>query len=38
LEDRFGRPLEEVVAAWAGLWPLQVGLAEEARALLPAIG
>ncbi len=37
-EDRFGRPLEDVVAAWAELWPLQFGLAEEARALLPTIG
>jgi hypothetical protein len=36
--DRFGRPLEDVVAAWAELWPFQFGLAEEARALLPAIG
>jgi hypothetical protein len=36
-EDRFGRPLEDVVAAWAELWPLQFGLAEEVRALLPAI-
>ena len=32
------RSLEDVVAAWAELWPLQLGLAEEARALLPAIG
>ena len=38
VEDLFGRPLEEVVAAWAELWPLQFGLAEEARALLPAVG
>lgn len=36
-EARFGRPLDEVVAAWAGLWPFQFGLAEEARALLAAI-
>jgi hypothetical protein len=36
-EDRFGRPLAEVVAAWAELWPLQLGLAEDARALLRAI-
>ncbi len=21
-EDRFGRPREDVVTAWAGLWPL----------------
>ena len=38
VEERFGRPLEDVVAAWAALWPLQFGLAEEARALLLAIG
>ena len=36
VEDRFGRPLEDVVAAWAELWPLQLGLADEARALLSA--
>ena len=38
VEDRFGRPLDDVVEAWAELWPFQFGLAEEARALLPAIG
>ena len=37
-EDRFGRPLEDVVVAWAELWPFQLRLAEEARSLLPAIG
>jgi hypothetical protein len=37
-EDHFGRPLEEVVEAWAALWPFQFELAEEARALLPAVG
>jgi hypothetical protein len=38
MEDLFGRPLEEVVEAWAELWPFQFGLAEEARELLPVIG
>ena len=38
VEDLFGRPLEEVVEAWAELWPFQFGLAEEARALLPVVG
>ena len=38
VEDMFGRPLEEVVEAWAELWPFQFGLAEEARALLPVVG
>jgi hypothetical protein len=38
VEDLFGRPVEEVVEAWAELWPFQFELAEEARALLPAIG
>lgn len=38
VEDRFGRPLEEVVAVWADLWPFQIALAEEARGLLRAIG
>ena len=38
VEDLFGRPLEEVVEGWAELWPFQFGLAEEARALLPAVG
>ena len=37
VEDRFGRPLDDVVAAWAELWPLQFELAEEARTLLLAI-
>jgi hypothetical protein len=32
-EGVFGRPFAEVVAAWAELWPFQVGLAEEAREL-----
>lgn len=34
VEDRFGRPLEVVVAAWAELGPLQLEFAEEARELL----
>jgi hypothetical protein len=34
MEELFGRPLEEVAAAWAELWPFQFELAEEARALL----
>jgi hypothetical protein len=38
VEDRFGRPLEEVVETWAELWTFQLALAEEARALLPAVG
>jgi hypothetical protein len=38
VEDIFGRPLGETVAAWAAIWPFQVGLAEEARALLPVVG
>ena len=37
VEERFGHPLEEVVDAWAELWPFQFELAEEARALLRAI-
>jgi hypothetical protein len=37
VEVRFGRPLEELVAAWAELWPIQFELAEEARALLRKI-
>jgi hypothetical protein len=38
VEDLFGRPLEAVVESWAALWPFQFGLAEEARALLGAVG
>jgi len=38
VEDQFGRSLEEVVVAWAELWPFQFALAEEARALLRAVG
>ena len=38
VEDRFGYPLEEVVEAWAELWSFQFELAEEARALLRAVG
>jgi hypothetical protein len=38
MEELFGLPLEEVVEGWAELWPFQFGLAEEARALLSAIG
>jgi hypothetical protein len=38
MEELFGRPLEEVVGAWAELWPFQFELAEEARALLPLVG
>jgi hypothetical protein len=34
IEELFGRTLEEVVEAWAELWPFQFALAEEARALL----
>jgi hypothetical protein len=34
MEELFGHPLEEVVGAWAELWPFQFALAEEARALL----
>ena len=34
VEDRLGRPLEDVVETWAELWPLQLDLADEARALL----
>lgn len=36
-EDRFGRSLEDLVAAWSELWPLQFRLAEEARALLTMV-
>jgi hypothetical protein len=38
IEDLFGRPFAEVVAGWAELWPYQLGLAAEARALLRAVG
>jgi hypothetical protein len=38
VEDVFGRPLEEVAACWAELWPFQFEIAEEARALILAIG
>ena len=37
-EELLGRPVEEVVEAWAELWPFQFGLAEEARALLRLVG
>jgi Phosphotransferase enzyme family len=37
-EELLGRPLEEVVEGWAELWSFQFGLAEEARALLLAVG
>jgi hypothetical protein len=37
-EAMFGRPLEEVVEALAELWPYQLGLAKEARMLLPGVG
>ncbi len=36
-EELFGRPVEEIVEAWAELWPFQFELADEARALLPVI-
>jgi len=38
LEELFGRPFAEVIEGWAGLWPYQFALAEEARALLAAGG
>jgi Phosphotransferase enzyme family len=38
VEDLLGRPLEEVVEGWVELWPFQFELADEARALLPAVG
>jgi hypothetical protein len=38
MEELFGSPLEEVVEAWAELWPFQFELAEEARVLLALIG
>ena len=37
VEELFGRPCEEVVEAWAELWPFLLELAEEARALLRAV-
>jgi len=37
-EEIFGRPLAVAVAAWAKVWPFQLGLAEEARALLSVVG
>ena len=38
VEDLLGRPFAEVVEGWAALWPFQLGLAAEARALLPMVG
>jgi hypothetical protein len=38
VEELFGRSLEDVVESWAELWPFQFELAEEARALLRAVG
>ena len=38
MEELFGRPIEEVVEAWAELWPFQLALAEEARVLLRTVG
>jgi hypothetical protein len=38
IEDLFERPFAEVVEGWAELWPFQLKLAEEARALLLAVG
>jgi hypothetical protein len=37
-EGLLGRPLEEAVGRGVGLWPFQLGLAEEARALLRVVG
>ena len=33
-----GRPFAEVVEGWAELWPFQFELADEARAMLRAVG
>jgi Phosphotransferase enzyme family len=38
VEDMLGRPFAEVVEGWADLWPFQFELADEARAMLPAVG
>ena len=38
VEDMLGRPHEEALDAWTGLWPFQFALAEEARALLRVVG
>jgi hypothetical protein len=38
VEDMLGRPFAEVLEGWADLWPFQFELADEARALLPAVG
>jgi hypothetical protein len=38
VEDLLGRPFAEVVEGLAELWPFQFELADEARALLPAVG
>ena len=37
-EALLGYPLEVLVEAYGALWPVQVALAEEARALLPLAG
>jgi hypothetical protein len=37
-EDLFGCPLAKVVESWVALWEFQFALADEARALLPAVG
>src|SRR4051812_14130491 len=38
VEDLLGLPLADAVEAWTELWPFQFELADEARALLPAVG
>jgi hypothetical protein len=38
VEALFRRPFAEVLEGWAELWPFQFELADEARALLPAVG
>jgi hypothetical protein len=38
VDDLFGSPFAEVVEGWVELWPFQFELADEARALLPAVG
>ena len=35
VEDVLGRPLEEARQIWEEVWSFQIGLAEEARTLLP---
>jgi hypothetical protein len=38
VEDMLRRPFAEVVEGWAELWPFQFELADEARAMLRAVG